>query len=110
MNRVAFKEVSGHRVHFKSGPGNRARSACGTTLVAHLEFPRETSLILRCARKAGNPFQTKQGNRVSCRDQEGRRGSNEVVRGTWVLPSSEACMLGNFVGAIMGAKYRLALQ
>ena len=40
----------------------------------HLEFPRETSLILRFARKAGNPFQTKQGNRPSCRDQEGRRG------------------------------------
>ena len=29
--------------------------------------------ILRCAGKAGNPFQTTQGNRLSCRDQEGRR-------------------------------------
>ena len=36
-----------------------------------LEFPRETGLILRCAGKAGNPFQTTQGNRLSCRDQEG---------------------------------------
>ena len=27
------------------------------------EFPRETGLILRCAGKAGNPFQTTQGNR-----------------------------------------------
>ena len=35
----------------------------------------ETGLILRCAGKAGNPFQTTQGNRLSCRDQEGRRGS-----------------------------------
>ena len=25
------------------------KSACGTTHVAHLEFPRETSFILRCA-------------------------------------------------------------
>ena len=25
------------------------------------EFPRETGLILRCAGKAGNPFQTTQG-------------------------------------------------
>ena len=58
-HRVAFKEVSGHRVHFKSGPGNRGHSACGTTHVAHLEFPRETSIILRCAGKAGNPFHTK---------------------------------------------------
>ena len=43
-------------------------------------------------------------------DQEGRRGSNDVVWGTWVFPWSEACMLGNFGGAIMGAKYCFALQ
>ena len=29
-----------------------------------LEFPRETGLILRCAGKAGNPFQTTQGRRA----------------------------------------------
>ena len=29
--------------------------------MARLEFPRETGLILRCAGKAGNPFQTTQG-------------------------------------------------
>ena len=80
-HRVAFKEVSEHRVHFKSGPGNRGRSACGTTHVAHLEFPRETSIILRCAGKAGNTFHTKKGNRLSCRDQEGRWGSDEVGPG-----------------------------
>ena len=39
------------------------------------------SRILRCAGKAGNPFQTTQGNRLSCRDQEGRRGSEEAVPG-----------------------------
>jgi hypothetical protein len=43
------------------------------------EFRRETGLILRCNRKVGNPFQTKQRSRPSCRDQEGRRGSEEVV-------------------------------
>ena len=80
-HRVAFKEVSGHRVHFKSGPGNRGRSACGSTNVAHLEFPRETSIILRCAGKAGNTFHTKKGNRLSCRDQVGRWGSDEVGPG-----------------------------
>ena len=37
--------------------------------MARLEFPRETGLILRCAGKAGNPFRTTQGNRLSCRDQ-----------------------------------------
>ena len=30
------------------------------THVARLEFPRETGLMLRCAGKAGNPFQTTQ--------------------------------------------------
>ena len=34
----------------RGGPGNRGRSACGTTHVAPLEFPRETGLILRCTR------------------------------------------------------------
>ena len=52
----------------KGGPGNRGRSACGPTHVARLEFPRETGLILRCAGMAGNPFQTTQGNHLSCRD------------------------------------------
>jgi len=40
---------------------------------------RETGLILRCDRKVGNPFQTKQGSRPSCPDQEGRKGSEEGV-------------------------------
>src|SRR5574337_203446 len=44
-----------------------------------LECRRETGLILRCDRKVGNPIQTKQGSRPSCRDQEGRRGSEAVV-------------------------------
>ena len=38
-----------------------------------LEFSRETGLILRRAGKSGNPFQTKQGNRLSFRDQEERK-------------------------------------
>ena len=45
----------------------------------HFEFPSETGLILRCAGNVGNPFQTKQGNRPSCLEQEGRRCSDEVV-------------------------------
>ena len=44
-----------------------------------LEFPRETGLILRCAGKVRKPFQTKQGNRPSRRDQEGIRGSEQAV-------------------------------
>ena len=75
-----------------------------------LEFPRDTGLILRCVGKFGNPFQTKQGNGRSCRDQEGSRGSDEVVPGTSVFLSRETSMSGNFVGRIKGAKYRFDLQ
>ena len=45
--------------------------------------------VLRCAGKAGNPFQTTQGNHLSCRDQEARRGSEEVVPGPSVFPSGD---------------------
>ena len=76
----------------------------------HLEFPRETGLILRCDGKFGNPFQTKQGNGPSCRDQKGIRGSDDVVPGTSVFLSIESGMLGNFLGRIKGAKYRFGLQ
>ena len=98
-HRVAFEEVSVQRVLLKSGPGNRGRSACGTTTVAHFEFPRVDGLILRCAGKAGNSFQTTQGNRHSCRDQEERRVSDEVVSGPSVFPSREPGVSGHFWGS-----------
>ena len=52
---VAFEEVYGPRVLFKSGQGNRGLSACGTTHGASLKFPSETGFILRCAWKAKDP-------------------------------------------------------
>ena len=110
IHRVALEEVSGHRVLIKSGPENRGCSARGTSHMASLEFPPETGLILRCARKTGNPFQTKQGNRLSCRDQEWRRGSDEVVPGPSVFPSREPRVSGNICGRIKGVKYRFALK
>ena len=94
----------------KSGPGTQGRSACGTTHVARLEFPREAGLILRCAGKAGNPFQTTQGNRLSCRDQEGRRGSDEVVPGPSVFPSREPGVSVDFGGRRKAVRDRFALQ
>ena len=103
-HRFTFEEVSGHRILIKSVPGNRGRLACGTTHVASLEFPRQTGVILRCAGKAGNPFQTKQGNRLSCRDQEGRRGSDEAVLGPSVFHSREPGVLGNFWGSHEGSQ------
>ena len=75
---------------------SRGRSACGPTHVARLEFPRETGLILRCAGKAGNPFQTTQGNGLSCRDQEGRRGSEEAVPDPRCSPRGNPACRGTF--------------
>ena len=103
-HRVDFEEVSGHRVLIKSGPENRGRSARGTSHVASLEFPPETGLILRCPGKAWNPFQTTQGNRLSCRDQEGRRGSEEAVPGPSVFPSREPGVSGDFWGSQEGCQ------
>ena len=37
----------------------------------------QAGLILRCAGKAGNPFQTTQGNRLSCRDHGSDWGQEE---------------------------------
>ena len=85
------------------------RNVAPTTRL-RLEFPHQTGLILRCARNVGNPFQTKQGNRPSCCDQVGRRGSEEVVSGTSVFLSSETGMSGNFWGRIKGAKYHFEVQ
>ena len=93
---------------YQERTGRLGRSARGTSQVASLEFPPETGLILRCTRKAGNPFQRKQGNRLSFRDQEGRRGSDEVVPGPSVFPSREPSVSGNFCGRIKVVKYRLA--
>ena len=97
-HRVAFEEGSGHRVLINSRPGNRVRSAWVTTQVASLEFPCEAGLILRCAGKAGNPFHTKQENRLFCRDQEGRRGPDEVEPELLVFPSREPGVSGNILG------------
>ena len=95
-HRVAFEEVSGHRVLLNCGPGNQGRSTWGTSHGACLEFPREAGLILRVAVQAGNPFQTTQGNQLSCREQERSRSSEEVVPGLSVFPSREPGMSGNF--------------
>ena len=83
---------------------------CNNNNRLRLEFPRETGLMLRCPWKVGKAFQTKQVNRPYCRDQEGRRGSDEVVPGTLVFPLSETGMSGNFWGLMKLAKYCFKLQ
>ena len=51
-----------------------------------------------------NPFQRKQGNRLSCRDQEGRRGSEEAVPGPSVFPSGDPGLSGDFWGSQEGCQ------
>src|SRR5574341_980857 len=75
-----------------------------------LECRRETGLILRCDRKVGNPFQTKQGSRPSCRDQEVEEAQRRGCRKTSVFLSRETGISGNFVGRIKGAKCPFDLQ
>ena len=69
-----------------------------------LEFRRETGLILRCDQKVRNPFQTKQGNRPSCRDEEGKRGSEEVVSENLGVPLEGDRYGGELCGSHQGCQ------
>ena len=109
-HRVAFEEVSGHRVLIQSRPGNRGRSACGTTHVARLEFPRETGFILRSAGNSGNPFKTKQGNRLYCRDQKGEGAQMKGCRDPRCSPRGKPACRGTLGGRMKRVRYRFALQ
>ena len=64
------------------------------------EFPRETGLILRCAGKAGNPFQTTQGNRLSCRPSKssGWDGGVDKTHHTW----GALCSLSTWSPELLG--------
>ena len=74
-----------------------------------LECLRETGLILRCDRKVGNPFQTKQGSRP-VQIRRGERAQRRGCRKTSVFLSRETGISGNFVGRIKGAKCPFDLQ
>ena len=69
-----------------------------------LEFRRETGLILRSDQKVGNPFQRKQGSRPSCRDQEGRRASEEVVPENLSVPLEGDRYVGELCGSHPGCQ------
>ena len=84
--------LSGHRVLFKSVPENWGLSACGTTHEATSRISSGDRPHPEVRREGREPLQTKQGNRLTARDQKGRRGSDEVVPGTSVVPSSETGM------------------
>ena len=63
-----------------------------------LEFRHERGLILRCDLKVGNPFQTKERSRPSCRGQEGRRASEEVVPENLGVPFDGDRYVGELCG------------
>ena len=69
-----------------------------------LECLRETGLILRCDRKVGNPFQTKQGSRPSRPDQEGRKGSEEGVPENLSVPLEGDRDFGELCGSHQGCQ------
>ena len=96
IHRVSFEEVFGHQFLFKSGPEIEVSRHVSPPMRLRLEFPHETGLIPRCTGKVGNPFQPKQQNPPCCRDHEGKMGSDEVVLGTSVVPSSETGMSRHF--------------
>src|SRR5574338_153704 len=69
-----------------------------------LECLRETGLILRCDQEVGNPFQTKQGSRPSCPDQEGRKGSEEGVPENLSVPLEGDRDFGELCGSHQGCQ------
>src|SRR5574338_388957 len=69
-----------------------------------LECLRETGLILRWERKVGNPFQTKQGSRPSCPDQEGRKGSEDGVLEKLSVPLEGDRDFGELCGSHQGCQ------
>ena len=104
IHRVEFEEVCGHRVLIKRDREIGVLRNVEPPMRPRLECRRETGLILRCDRKVGNPFQTKQGIRPSCRDQEGRRGSEEVVPENLGVPLQGAREAGELGGAHQGCQ------
>ena len=73
---------------------------CGRALLkssrdAALGGTRRVGGLLGVAGRLSGTVST-QGNRLSCRDQEGRRGSEEAVPGPSVFPSGEPGVSGDF--------------
>ena len=104
IHRVEFGEVSGHRVLIKRGPEIGVLRNVELPTRPRLEFDRETGLILRSDRKVSNPFQTNQGSRPSCPEQEGRRGSEEVVPENLGAPFQGDRYVGELCGSHQGCQ------
>ena len=109
-HRFAFEEVSGHRVLIKSGPENRGRSAHGNSHVASLEFSPETGLILRCARKAGNPSRPRRGIDSPVAIRRGEGAQMKRLRDPRCSPRGNPACRGTFGGRMKAGRILSALQ
>ena len=90
--------------------GNWCLSECGMT---HEASSRLSVLDWRppeVRREGRDPFADRAGDRPSCRDQEGRRGSDCVVLGKSELLLSETGMLGKLLSCIKDVKYHFVFQ
>ena len=94
----------------ESGPGNQGPSACGTTHVARLEFPRETGLILRCAGKAGNPFQSTRGIASPVAIRRGEGAQRKRCRDPRCSPRGNPAFWGTFGGRMKAGRILSPLQ
>ena len=77
---------------------------------ARLEFPREAGLILRCAGKAGNPFQNTQGIDSPVVMRRGEGAQMKGCQDPRCSPRGNPACLGNFGGRMKGVRYRFATQ
>ena len=107
---VAFEEVSGPRVLFKSGQGNRGLSACGTTHGASLKFPSEAGYILRYAGKAGEPSRQRRGIDSPVAIRRGEGAQMKWGQNPRCYPRGNPACRGTFGGRMKAVRDRFALQ
>ena len=71
-----------------AGGGRRQMLQTWEKVQIHGKETQDSACRMACAGKAGNPFQTTQGNRLSCRDQEGWRAAIPGVAKSWTRLSN----------------------
>ena len=74
--RVPFESVQGHQASSRVDGEIGVFGIVARPTRVPIKFQSETGLLLRYDRNVRIPFQTKQENRPSSRDEEGQRGSD----------------------------------
>ena len=82
---VSFESVQGHQALSQVDGEIGAFGVVVRPTRVSVEFQCETGLLLWSNGNVGIPFQTKQGNRRSSRDEEGQRGLDSGVPGNSVF-------------------------